>query len=229
MNHWISFIPIGTTILSIIFFIEMCLHYYQRKKAYLLWWTIGVATFGLGTFTESFNTLIGFQELNFRLWYIVGALLGGFPLAQGSAYLHMPKRFANISSFFFVALISIGAIAALASPINIPVNFDGRLTGKLFTWHWVRLFSPFINMYAFVFLVGGAVFSAVKYSKQAQYKPHFIGNVLIAVGGLLPGIGGTFTRMGYVEVLFVTEFVGLLMIYWGYRIIKHANREFTEK
>jgi hypothetical protein len=32
-----------------------------------------------------------------------------------------------------------------------------------------------------------------------------IANVLIAIGAILPGIGGTATRMGYTEVLYVTE------------------------
>ena len=36
--------------------------------------------------------------------------------------------------------------------------------------------------------------------------------------GLLPGIGGTFTRFGHVEVLYVTELAGLLLIYLGYRL-----------
>jgi hypothetical protein len=45
-----------------------------------------------------------------------------------------------------------------------------------------------------------------------------MGNVAIALGGLLPGIGGTFTRFGYVEVLYVTELAGLLLIYLGYRL-----------
>jgi hypothetical protein len=40
------------------------------------------------------------------------------------------------------------------------------------------------------------------------------------MGGLLPGIGGSFTKFGYVEVLYVTEFVGLLFIYLGYKKIK---------
>jgi hypothetical protein len=33
----------------------------------------------------------------------------------------------------------------------------------------------------------------------------------------LPGIGGSFTRFGYTEVLYVTEFVGIILIYLGYR------------
>jgi hypothetical protein len=54
----------------------------------------------------------------------------------------------------------------------------------------------------------------------ARYK----GNILIAIGGLLPGIGGTFTRMGYVNVLFITELMGLILIYVGYRIIKEGKK-----
>ena len=41
---------------------------------------------------------------------------------------------------------------------------------------------------------------------------------LIAVGALLPGIGGSFTRFGHTEVLYVTEFIGIILIYLGYRL-----------
>jgi hypothetical protein len=40
--------------------------------------------------------------------------------------------------------------------------------------------------------------------------------VLIAIGAILPGIGGTFTRFGHTEVLYVTELIGLLVIYLGF-------------
>ena len=43
-------------------------------------------------------------------------------------------------------------------------------------------------------------------------------NVLIAVGAILPGIGGTATRMGHTEVLYVTELIGLVLTWTGYRI-----------
>jgi hypothetical protein len=43
--------------------------------------------------------------------------------------------------------------------------------------------------------------------------------VLIAVGALLPGIGGSATRFGHVEVLYVTELIGLVLILIGYRRI----------
>ena len=223
MNEIIGYIPIATTILSWFFFREILKHYQERKTSDLLWWTIGVLTFGLGTLTESFHALFGWNTINLKIWYVVGALLGGFPLAQGSVFLLMPKRFGQISSSIIVSVIVIASIFVFASPVTIPEGFDNRLTGSVFSWEWVRYFSPLINLYAFVFLFGGALYSARYYFKIPDKRPHYKGNILIAIGALLPGIGGTFTRMGYVEVLFITELIGLLMIYFGYRIIKQAN------
>ena len=217
----IDYIPILTTILSLYFFVEILKHYLFRKKKYLFWWMIGVATFGLGTLSESIHTIIGYNEFNLRFWYILGALLGGFPLAQGTVYLLFSKKFANQSSLFFISYILIASIFILMVPIKITESFDGGLTGQVFKWQWVRFFSIPINIYAFTFLVGGAIYSAYKYSKFKNLIYKVYGNTAIAIGGILPGIGGSFTRAGYVEVLFVTEFFGLASIYAGYKIIKY--------
>lgn len=226
MNRIIEFVPVFTTLFSIYFVREIYNHYRIRRTKYLLWWTIGVLTFGLGTLAESINAIFGWSELNLRYWYIVGALLGGFPLAQGSVYLLMKRKFADITTYLFVSLIIIASVFVILTPISIPDNFNYKLTGSVFSWKWVRYFSPLINTYSFIFLVGGAIYSAVKYYRQVNKEARFKGNVFIAIGGLLPGIGGSFTRMGYVNVLFVTELIGLVLIYTGYRIIKldkHRN------
>ena len=225
MHPVIEHIPILTTLFSIFFTIEIYNHYKARKTKYLLWWTIGVMTFGLGTLAESIHALFGWNAVNLRYWYIVGALLGGFPLAQGSVYLLMKKSFANITTAIIVTTIIIASVCVIFTPISLPTDFDGRLTGAVFSWQWVRMFSPFINLYAFIFLVGGAIYSAIRYYKLGQKEAPFKGNIFIAIGGLLPGIGGSFTRFGYVEALFITELIGLLCIYWGYRIIKMDRRK----
>ncbi len=229
MKELTEYIPIITTLFATFFTIEIYKHYKFRKTQYLLWWTIGVITFGLGTLSESINVLFGWNETNLRFWYIVGALLGGFPLAQGSVYLLMNRKFANFTTVLIILIIMVASVFVILTPLTIPESFDSSLTGKVFTWEWVRYFSPLINIYAFIFLVGGAVYSAIRYYKLGQKEAAYKGNIFIAIGGLLPGIGGTFTRMGYVEVLFVTELLGLLMIYIGYRIIKKGKRAYSVK
>lgn len=216
----VSYIPVLTTLFSAFFLSRIIPHYLAKRSPYLLWWTLGVLTFGMGTLTESINAIFGWSEWNTKIWYIVGALLGGYPLAQGTIYLLMNKRFADISAMVCSVVIVVAAIFVLLAPIDIPEGFDHRLTGRVFAWQWVRAFSPLLNLYAFVFLFGGAVYSAIKYFGAERGRARFLGNIFIAIGALLPGIGGTFTRFGYVEILYITEFIGLSFIFFGYNMMR---------
>ena len=220
MKELINYIPILTSILAIYFSILLIKHYRVKPSKYVLWWMIGVMAYGVGTITESVNILFGWSELNFRFWYISGALLGGAPLAQGTVYLLLKQRTANFLSVLLSIVIIVAAVSVTLSPVDASAVVNNTLTGKIFDWQWVRLFSPFINIYAFIFLFGGAVYSAWKYYKGDKTDKRFLGNVYIAMGALLPGIGGSFTRFGHVEVLFVTELVGLSLIYMGYQVMK---------
>jgi hypothetical protein len=188
----VHFVPIVTTILTVPFAVEIFRRYRSHPdRVHLLWWAAGVAIYGVGTLTESITSLIGWREPVFRAWYISGALMGGAPLAQGTAYLLLPRRRAHALTALLVTTIA---------------------------WPWVRRFSPFINLYAVVFLIGGAILSAVRFSGHPATRHRVHANVLIAVGAILPGIGGTATRFGYTEVLYVTELIGLLLIWTGYRL-----------
>lgn len=226
MQDSTHYIPIFTTLFSIFFFIQLHRHWRRKPEAkYLMWWTIGVFFFGLGTLTESINVLIGWSVFNMKAWYIAGALLGAFPLAQGTVYLLFKKKTADVLSWFFIVYILIAAIAVSLSPIDMSLVDPTRLTGKVMTWTWARLFSILPNTYSLTFLVGGAAWSAIQYAKKQNSGNRVLGNWLIAIGALLPGIGGSFTRFGYVEVLFVTEFIGLLLIWVGYRAMTSEQAE----
>jgi hypothetical protein len=215
----VHYVPIVTTILAIPFAAEIFRRYRQHpERLHLLWWAIGIATYGVGTFTEAATTIAGWNELTFRAWYISGALLGGAPLAQGTVYLLLSKRTAHILTALLVTYVTIASVAVVLSPIDYTQVEAHRLTGRVLGWQWVRAFSPFVNMYAVVFLIGGAILSALRYSANPATRHRVVANVLIALGAILPGIGGTATRMGYVEVLYVTELAGLMLTWLGYRM-----------
>ncbi len=217
MRSFVHFIPIITSIFSIWFGTLLFRRYRELGGMHLLWWAIGVFAFAAGTITESLTTLIGWQEPLFRAWYISGALFGGFPLAQGTVYLLLDRKKADRLTAIVLSVAVVAATCVLLTPIDISLVETHRLSGRVMEWTWVRAFSPFINLYAVIFLVGGAVYSALKYRKSPGMSHRVIGNWLIAIGALLPGIGGSFTRFGHVEVLYVTELVGIVLIYFGYR------------
>ena len=221
---FIHYIPIVTTLFSIFYFIKLFAHWKDHKRStYLLWWMIGVFFYGAGTVTESINTLYGYDPTNFKAWYIFGALLGGAPLAQGTVHLLMKKKAATILDVLLIATIVIASIMVIASPLKEGPH--PKLTGKILEWTYIRYITPFINIYAFLFLVGGAVYSAVLYARKGIHKKRMWGNILIALGGLLPGIGGSSAKAGYIEVLYITEFLGLCLIYAGYHVIKTSTEQ----
>lgn len=210
--------------LSLIFAFVLYRHIQRKPNAtYLKWWMIGMLTYGAGTLTESLNTLVGWSDLNFRFWYITGAFLGGAPLAQGTVYLLMPRRYANALTVTFLMTVIAGSVCVFLSPIDYASVEPLRMSGKVFTWQWVRMFSPFLNLYAVVFLVGGAVYSATLYFVKQGLATRFIGNVLIAIGAILPGIGGTSTRFGHVEILYITELIGLVLIFAAYLLMRRET------
>jgi hypothetical protein len=214
---FVHYIPIVTTFIGLALAASLFGRYRAKGGTHLLWWTIGALTYAAGTAVEASVTLFGWHEWLFRAWYITGALLGGAPLAQGAVYLHLPRRVANALSVALVTVVVIAATFVVVVPLNHALVEPHRLTGRVMAWPWVRAFSPFINLYAFVFLVGGAAKSAMQFWRRRETRNRAVGNALIAVGALLPGIGGSFTRFGYTEVLYVTEFIGIILIYLGYR------------
>ena len=214
---FIYFIPVATTIVAALFSTIVLRRYAERGGTHLLWWGVGLILYGVGTLTESLTSIFGWNEWVFRFWYITGALCGGAPLAQGTVYLMMKRRTAHVLSALLVSAILAGAVLVFLSPTNYAAVDGHRLSGAALGWQKIRLLSPFINTYAAIFLIGGAIVSAIRYRTQPDKRNKYVGNIWIAIGAILPGIGGTFTRFGHVEVLYVTEFVGLLLIYLGYR------------
>ncbi|MGH7695303.1 MAG: hypothetical protein ACRENH_09990 [Gemmatimonadaceae bacterium] len=218
MPNAVYYIPLATTVVALSFAtIVLRRHTVRHSGPHLLWWGVGLVLYAVGTLTESLTTLYGWNEWVFRAWYISGALCGGAPLAQGTVYLLMRRKVANILATLLVATIATASVFVFLSPIDYSAVDPTRLSGRALGWQGIRLVSPFINTYAAIFLIGGAIYSAARYRSIPDKRHKFVGNVLIAVGALLPGIGGTFTRFGHVEVLYVTEFIGLLLIFAGFR------------
>jgi hypothetical protein len=213
----VHYIPIITSVVALAFAPVLYRRWRSRGGTHLAWWAAGVLLYGVGTITESLTTLFGWSEPVFRAWYISGALLGGAPLAQGTVYLLLKRRTAHVLSVLLVAVVAIAATFVLLTPIDYARVEPHRLTGAVMEWSWVRAFSPFINLYAATFLIGGAILSALRFKGDAARRNKYVGNIYIAIGALLPGIGGTFTRFGHTEVLYVTELIGLLLIYVGFR------------
>ena len=110
------------------------------ERLHLLWWAIGIATYGVGTFTEASTTLVGWNEPTFRAWYISGALLGGAPLAQGTVYLLLSRRTAHVLTAMLVGLCRrrVGGRDPVADRLRAGRSRIAS-PAACSAWQWVRL------------------------------------------------------------------------------------------
>lgn len=213
----VHYIPVATTVLSAVFcFVLLRRHRLKGRGAHLLWWAGGVACYGLGTGLEAAITLLGNSVALTKAWYVAGAILGGYPLAQGTVYLLLRRRTADMLTAITIPVIVAVSVLVVLSPGNVDALEPHRPGGAVIGWSWVRLMTPIINGYAALFLIGGAVLSAVRFAHKQATMSRAIGNGFIAVGALLPGIGGGMAKAGMVEGLYVGEFVGIILIWIGY-------------
>lgn len=222
----VHYLPIATTVLSALFAAILFRRYAQRRTGpHLLWWGFGMISYGLGTGLESAVTLFGNSVALTKAWYIAGALLGGYPLAQGSVYLLLKRGLANVLTAITLPFIAVFSVLVALSPANVDALESFRPGGAVLGWSWIRLFTPIINSYAVLFLVGGAFLSAWRYwrSRFPGHGQRAIGNVLIAAGGILPGIGGVMAKSGMVEGLYIGEFLGLLLMWAGFALNIRAS------
>ena len=126
----VHYIPIVTTLLAVPFALEI----FRRWRAFpdrlhLLWWGIGVATYGAGTLTEAWTTVFGWHPAVFKAWYITGALLGGAPLAQGTVYLMLQRRTAHLLTAALILYVITASVCVVLSPVDYAMVESHRHPG----------------------------------------------------------------------------------------------------
>ena len=215
----IHYLPIATTLVAIVFCSTLLRRFRAKGEGlHLLWWAAGVATYGIGTGLESVITLPGNSAWLNKWWYVMGALLGAYPLAQGTVYLLLRRQTANLLSMITLPFVFAMVALVVLSPVNLDELDALRPSGRVLAWSWLRWLTPLINCYAAIFLVGGAVLSSWRLARKRTTRQLAIGNAFIAIGAIMPGIGGMAAKVGSIEALYVTELVGLIVIWGGYSL-----------
>jgi hypothetical protein len=177
--------------------------------------------YGIGGFCEGYFGAFGWNPLIFRLWYLFGAILVAAWLGQGTVYLLAKKTWAH----GLLILLTLGSIYGLIrvfgaeldpNLMTTSLHTGSEMSGHAIVSTGVRSLTPFFNLYGTVALVGGAAYSAWIFWKKRVLLHRTIGNIMIALGAMLPAFGGTFSRMGISGALYISEFLGAVLMFIGF-------------
>ena len=216
MNVWV---PLASALVSLIFSITLLDQYLVRRKPHQLIWAFGLFLYFLSTGSEFIMGLTGPVESLYRLWYLCGAMLVAAYLGLGTAYLLAPRRWAYITFIVLFIASAFSIIRVFSSTVQLGELVPGQvLHGGAFLagTEGPRAMTPFLNVFGAIWLVGGAVWSAWEFWRRKILPHRVISNILIAFGALMPALGGTLSRFGVTQFLYLSELLGIIIIFIGF-------------
>jgi hypothetical protein len=187
-------------------------------------WAVAFLLFTAAAVCEVVGAAIGWTPALARVYYLAGAVLVVGVLALGELYLLVPRRMPAITPGVSLLIVAVAATAVWSAPID-----SARLS--IVGWQALER-GPFlialaatINAVGTIVLSGGALYSAWKLRAAGGSGQRAAGCVLIAVGTVAVALGGTLTRFGRPEYLYLTMALGIAIIFAGVVLTRQPQSE----
>jgi hypothetical protein len=219
-----ALLSLGTVAVSLILTVLMSRQWVARRRPHQLAWSIAFAIFAMGVACQLAAAVIGWSGPLYQVWYLSGALLAGAWLGHGTVALLAGANRARVLTLLLAAAsVTAGAIV-LAAPVDLALGTgSGPASGAGFP-SYVRLLTPIFNVYGTGALVIGVVLSLSKYLWSGGNGRRTAGTAVIGAGVLVIALGGTLSRAGVPEALYLSELVALLIILAGFWLTGSAGR-----
>ena len=186
--------------------------------------------FGLGTLSEVILSLT-FNITVLKIWYLTGAMLTAAWLGMGTVHLLIRKgNAAKVITWVLTAVSLLAFVLVMLAPV-ISSNYDiARPASEQYKEILSRsgliiLLTILLNIYGTITLVGGAIYSAFLFWRKKVLANRMFGNILIAAGALSPAMGGSLLKAGYADMLYLSEFVGVILMYIGFILATSGKSE----
>jgi hypothetical protein len=195
----------------------------RQPRPESLIWTVAFAVFALAAGTEVVGTAIGWSDPLVRIYYVTGAVLVVGILALGELYLLFPGRVPAV----------VPGLAILTTAIALTAVWNARIDQmRLQTEGWNALVrDPFlvaltiaINAGGTLILVAGTLYSAWRIYTSGGSRQRALGCALIAGGAIVVAMGGTLTRFGHREYLYLAMALGVAIIFSGVVLASSRRR-----
>lgn len=206
--------PIVATVLAFGCAAAVVRDYLARPRPAGLVWSIAFAIFGVAALCEVIGALSGWTPLLARVYYVLGATLVVGYLAVGELYLLMRRSWADKAAGVMILLTALAVSLISKTPIGPDVADEGWRA--LEPGAGLTALTIGINSTGTAILAGGLLYSVVTFQRKGIMRNRMIGCLLIAAGTLAVASGGTLTRLGSDQYLYIAMSIGIALIFAGY-------------
>lgn len=195
---------------------------YRRPRPDQVIWTIAFIVFAIAAGAEVVGAVVGWSPALARVYYLAGAVLVVGLLALGELYLLMSGRLPAITPGVTLLVVALATTLVWSAPIR-PDQLQTEGWNALERGPALVAMTVGINAGGTAILVGGALFSTITLRQSVSQRRRAIGCALIASGTIVVAAGGTLTRLGEREFLYVALAVGVSIIFTGITLTRSPH------
>ncbi len=211
--------PLLAAVVGAAFTILVAVQFVRRRRPYQALWALALAMFAAASLVVFLGVLHGWSVAEFRVYWLLGAVLTVPYLAQGE--IHLLVRDRRVSSFALLVLL-FGTAFALSRIRTAHVDV-AALAGNLpsgtkafrddqFVLQMARLYS----IPAYVVLVAGTLWSAWRMRGRPELRDRFAGTLAIAIGATVVAAGSAFAATGSSTGFSLTLAAGIAVMFYGF-------------
>jgi len=216
-------LPLLATAVALVFGVHLAVRFARRRAPHEGLWSIAMLMYAGASAALALGVLDGWSAGEFRVYWLLGAVLTVPYLAVGELYL-LARRQRRIAHLGLVVLAAASALAiavvwiapvdegALATtfPSGREVLGDGTFAHRL---------APFYVWPTYTFLIAGSLWSASRMRRDPALRDRFLGTALIATGATIVAIGsGVGAVTGNFVLFSVSLAAGAAVTYWGFLV-----------
>lgn len=217
-SHWLW--PATTAAIGFVFTALVFAQWLQRHKAHQLAWSVGLLFYSVAAVTTAVSERTQHWDPTvYRVYIVLAASLVGF-LGLGSLYLMAKRRiWGDVFLGWNVVCLVVFAVGVALAPLDtaelVPgITVGGEPLGPSLSFP--RVMSPAISLPGSVFLLGGALVSAWRFSVKREYAYRFWANMLIASGTIVIAGVGARARLGDPTGLYPAEMIASVLLLSGF-------------
>jgi hypothetical protein len=212
--------PVGAAVIAYAFCFSLVRQFARRPRPYLLVWAAALLMFALASQFMAYGVIGGWSSLDFRMYWLFGAILNVPYLLQGEVYLLARRKAWAHALMVVLALATVFAAwkvwaapirrAALATalPLGKDVFGAGTLPHRL---------AQYYALPAYFLLLGGLVWSGWQMKGRPDLRGRTAGTLGIAIGATVVAVGsGIGAAFDVVPLFSVSLAVGVAVMFAGF-------------
>jgi hypothetical protein len=215
---WI--LPLGAGAVALVFAGFLARQWFTRHRPHQGVWAVALLMYALASLALSLGVVNGWSAGEFKVYWLLGAILNVPYLFLGELYLLVRRR-AIVHGLLLVVLfltafafsvVRTSTIAGGALSRDLPLGRDAFGNGSV-----AYRLAQYYAYPAYVLLVAACGLSAWGMRGAPDLRDRFAGTLLVAAGATIAAVGsGVGAGYDLVSVFSIGLLAGVLVMFWGF-------------